>query len=544
MIGIRSPRYVMLGAVGAVALTVGGLVAFRAPGPNASPVESKSNPDSPPSEQADEAFPGSFPLDTLDGAVADQIARAIERVRAHPTGAEELGHLGMLYHTYELYRLAEPCYRRAIVASPDTVRWRYYLALILRADGDPAGAAAELDRVLANRPNDVPALLERAGADLDRNLFDEAIAGYVRVMEVDPTCAPSHYGAGKATFKRGELTQAEVHLKRSLQLSPRYGKARYQLAVVLRGLGREAEAAEQFRLAEEQQADEPLPADPLAQELANLITGAIEPLHRGVDMLKAGRVDRAIALFEESLRFNPNLAETHANMGTALLLRGDLEGAANHLRKALELQPTYVQARYNLGMVAHRRGAASEAVEHFEAVLATQEDHFESHLGLGSELRELARPLEAVAHLRQAIALRPTDPRAYKRLAKTLFGLGDFEAGVRVLREAVRRVAEDASLADRLAWMLATCPEEHLRSGVESLDLSESVCLKTNRTVPRALDTLAAALANVGRFTAAVATAEEALTLARRQDRRDLANEIEGRLVLYRARRAYRQPRP
>jgi hypothetical protein len=54
------------------------------------------------------------------------------------------------------------------------------------------------------------------------------------------------------------------------------------------------------------------------------------------------------------------------------------------------------------------------------------------------------------------------------------------------------------------------------------------------------LDTLAVAYAAAGRFDAAIATAQNAIDLARAAGQADLVKEIEARLELYRSGCAYR----
>ena len=57
----------------------------------------------------------------------------------------------------------------------------------------------------------------------------------------------------------------------------------------------------------------------------------------------------------------------------------------------------------------------------------------------------------------------------------------------------------------------------------------------TERRDADALDTLAAAYAEAGRFDAAVGAGEEALTLSRQRQHQVSVSEIEGRLALYRS---------
>ena len=292
-------------------------------------------------------------------------------------------------------------------------------------------------------------------------------------------------------------------------------------------------------MAEQQRGREPPVDDPLLREVEALATGAIEALHRGIDLLAAGRLEEAVVRLNESIRINSDLAEAHSQLGAALLEQGDLPAAETSLRHALRLHPGYVDALHNLGVLEHRRGALVDAVERFQAVLAVRPDHFEAQLGLGTDLRPLGRRAEAAVHLRAALRLRPDDARPYKRLAAVLAEQGEFEEAIAQLRWGVERLPDDLSVADRLAWMLATCPHEHLRDGAEALRVAEDVCRRTNRRVPRGLDTLAAALATLGRYDEAVAVAEGARDLARRRGDETLAGQIESRLGLYRDGRRY-----
>ncbi len=509
---------------------------------------------------------GNFPLDTLEPTVRRQLSAAIGDVESNPSDAAAVGRLGMLYHTYGIHHHAQPCYERAVDLAPDETRWRYYLGVILRKNGQPNDAVEQFDVILRTQNDDAPTLSQRAEAHLARSHYEDALADYERVIQIKPTSPQAHRGAGVALLKLNRLDDCEAQLRRALTLAPNYGRARYALALALRARGKVDEAAEHFRLAEAQRDVEPPIDDPLAMELDNLATGAIEALHRGIDRLQAGAVNEALPLLEESLRLNAGLAETHTHLGTALVMAGDLDRAESLLRQALELQPGYAQAHYTLGLIAHRRSEYTEAIDHFNAALVTNPSHFDAHLGLGIDLvkgrqgtegrrtdaepgaqatggRNVTAERSAADHLRAAMRLRPDDPRPYKRLATVLTNQRDYAGTGRVLRLGVEHLPTDLTLANRLAWMLATAPDDGERRPAESVALAESVCRSTNRTVPQALDTLAAAYAAAGRFEEAVATAREALQLARSSGtHQPLTAEIAARLALYESNKPFHLP--
>ncbi len=96
----------------------------------------------------------------------------------------------------------------------------------------------------------------------------------------------------------------------------------------------------------------------------------------------------------------------------------------------------------------------------------------------------------------------------------------------------------------KLAWVLATCPDATIRNGAESLQLAERAMTLSRTADPEALDTMAAAQAEMGRFDEAAKTAEQAMFLATRQNNHTLATRIADRLGLYLTRTPYRETEP
>jgi Flp pilus assembly protein TadD len=95
---------------------------------------------------------------------------------------------------------------------------------------------------------------------------------------------------------------------------------------------------------------------------------------------------------------------------------------------------------------------------------------------------------------------------------------------------------------NNLAWMLATHPDPQVRNGSEAIELAGRACRLTNNEQPYYLGTLAAAYAEAGRFSDAIATAEKARDLARKAGLENVARRNEQLLELYRAGRPYHEP--
>jgi tetratricopeptide (TPR) repeat protein len=53
---------------------------------------------------------------------------------------------------------------------------------------------------------------------------------------------------------------------------------------------------------------------------------------------------------------------------------GKIEEAIAHYEQALRIDPDYVQAHYNLGLALERLGRTPEAIEHYQQVLKLRPD--------------------------------------------------------------------------------------------------------------------------------------------------------------------------
>ncbi len=89
----------------------------------------------------------------------------------------------------------------------------------------------------------------RATAAIQHGAYDRAIEDLGVVLEVRPGDASAHYWMGIAYQHIGELQPAWTHLFQAVQLAPRMVQARLQLAELLSGQGRYAEAVEQYERA-------------------------------------------------------------------------------------------------------------------------------------------------------------------------------------------------------------------------------------------------------------------------------------------------------
>jgi tetratricopeptide (TPR) repeat protein len=225
----------------------------------------------------------------------------------------------------------------------------------------------------------------------------------------------------------------------------------------------------------------------------------------GCMAMEQGNFARAARCFERSLKVAGKsapksfLARAENDLGCALLEQGRVPGAISNFESALVLQPAYPQAYYNMGRAFMTNRQPDVAVDCFQRALALDSGAAEIHYKLANALVQLGRPAEAMAEYSKTLQLRPA------------------------LDEA----------ANNLAWLLATCSDRSLRDGAKAVTLARQASEHGHDQNPLILGTLAAAYAETGQLSEAVATAQRARQLALDQNNPALARMLESQLRQY-----------
>ena len=258
---------------------------------------------------------------------------------------------------------------------------------------------------------------------------------------------------------------------------------------------------------------------------------------------QAGRIPEAIEHLERALRIKPDdNAEAHNNLGNALRQAGKIEEAIGHYEQALWIGPDFAEAHYNLGIALAQVGKIEEAITHYEQALRIEPDFAEAHYNLGLALSRIGKIQDAIGHYEQTLRLKPDYAEAHYNLGAALVRLGRLPEAMGHWEQALRIKPDYAEAGNNLAWLLATLAPGDGGDPVRAVTLAERACELTKNRVAEYLDTLAVAYAAAGRFNDAIAAAQKAVGLARSAGQTQVVSEIETRLELYRAGRAYRAP--
>ncbi len=195
---------------------------------------------------------------------------------------------------------------------------------------------------------------------------------------------------------------------------------------------------------------------------------------------------------------------------------------------------------YRAGVLLEQRHDYAKAIQEFHKALNEQPDHVESLYLLASCLARIDGEKEAIPYVRKAAMLSPNNPIIRGLLGALLSSNGQYGEALSHLKAAYAAKPGDVTVANNLAWLLATSPESTHRDGPRAVRLAELVCKATAFGSPPLLETLAAAYAEVGKFDQAEKTIMQAIEIVRRNPKTS-TETLESRLKLYRAGKPYRE---
>jgi len=178
--------------------------------------------------------------------------------------------------------------------------------------------------------------------------FDDAVACYRAVVELQPSAPEAHNDLGNALVEQGRLDAAVACYRRAIALRPAFAAAHSNLGNALRAQRHLDDAIDCYRRA--------LELDPNAADAHLNLGNAL----RELDLL-----DEAVTHYRRAIELKPGESGAHVNLGNALKGLGQLEAAMGCYRRAIDLDPGNPGAHNNLAMLLLRRGdMASGWAEH------------------------------------------------------------------------------------------------------------------------------------------------------------------------------------
>jgi tetratricopeptide (TPR) repeat protein len=202
---------------------------------------------------------------------------------------------------------------------------------------------------------------------------------------------------------------------------------------------------------------------------------AARALRSGLDHYAAGRIDEAIAAFQDGIadlvheqaeQDSAGIgAELHFKLGNAGMMRGDLDLAADNYKAALRLKPDMTPCWCNLGNVHLKWNRAPDAITLYAQALALDPRHWPSRTNLAQALIATRQTVIATALLIELADERPQDAQIRNQLGKLHAERDELDAALDCFSCAVALNPGDA---DSLYWIGGIRQKMGDRDGAEA----------------------------------------------------------------------------
>jgi tetratricopeptide (TPR) repeat protein len=301
---------------------------------------------------------------------------------------------------------------------------------------------------------------------IEAGLLADAESRCLAALEKHPADINMQALLGALQVKQDRPVEAEVTLRKVIQMAPEFAKPSEDLGYLLVSTGRAAGALPFLERA--------VRLDPSLERAWFNLGKALATLGRGLDADAAfeksfalsperkdmaiaaehqreGRLEEAERLYRRVLHGNPRNVDALRLLAQIASGAGHVEDAESMLLEALRLAPDYLLAILDLGRLYKEEDRFAEAIASFDRAIALEPNRFQAHFMRAATLARASFTPEAVAAYQHCLELRPRHAGALLGLGHVLKASGAYAGAVAAYDES-RRLAPDSG---ETYWSLA-----------------------------------------------------------------------------------------
>lgn len=276
----------------------------------------------------------------------------------------------------------------------------YLHLLILNHNLDKARSLAK--KLITAHPHDFEVLYLNGVLEREARQYDVARQHLEEAVAINPTHFNARYNLGIVLAELQDYSGAQIQLEKALSLGAGVSEpqVRYRLGSVLRALGKKDEAAEQFKITQDE-----------LQDTSNKTLAAGKSLEAET-ALKAGDTQKAIDSYRQALEATPKDALLNYKLAMVLDSTGDTASERAPLQQAIEADPSFALAQNQMGYVESRDGNYGSAEEHFRLAVQAAPAYAEAWINLAAALGMESRFADAEKAVTNALRLEPKNAQA------------------------------------------------------------------------------------------------------------------------------------
>lgn len=438
---------------------------------------------------------------SLSAPVKMQISDALIKAHRFPS-AENLGMLGMVYHSSANYNQAALCYELAIKRSKSEWIWNYYLGYLNMEMGVSDAAIENFKRVFETNQNVYHAwyYLGEEYKNLRKNeQAEESFGNIISIQNSRPAREKSNrydyfplgtyarFQLARIYFDSGRIDLSEQMLKEIIQNNRSFGPA-YRLLGNIYSMQGDIPLSKRYGVrANDLLAFSP-PVDTLVDRLALMSRSELYLLKKIDEAENSIYPEWAMKLVDKAIKYIPdnkyliskaikicfmldldekaisytdqhidyfqeNFTEMN-NMGMLFFQKGLYTQSMKYYARALELKPDDAKVQISMAMCSWTVGEKKKAHEILDALLETNQSNPEVLTDITSLLFDLGEEEKALRYLTRLKQLSPTNPKVQKMAGGIAEKNGNIQEAVSLYESSFKGNPEDLTTIRYLGNLL------------------------------------------------------------------------------------------
>jgi len=402
---------------------------------------------------------------TLSEPVQEQISEALKNARRRPS-PDNLGMLGMVYHSSANYEQAEECYKLAIMREGSAWIWNYYLGYLNTEMGESDAVIENFNRVIEINP-DINLAWYYSGEEYkNRREYDLAEKYFSKIAAVKKSntggknsTRTDHFPLGtyakfqlsRIYFDTGRLDLAEKTLKEIIQANRTFGPA-YRLIGNIYSMKGDMPLSKQYGVRANDLMIYTPPVDTLIDRLVLMskselyllkkIDEAVNSIHsewalrlikNGLKYLPENKYlvskaiktslwmdlnDQAIAYADRHISLSLNDFNELYNTGMSFFQKELYPESLKYLTRALELNPGDLDIQKRLAICLWHMGEMQKSYYIFDQIIEKNPDNLDVLADVADILFfDLEERDRAIGYLTLLEHFRPSNPKVQKMAA-------------------------------------------------------------------------------------------------------------------------------
>lgn len=226
---------------------------------------------------------------------------------------------------------------------------------------------------------------------------------------------------GMIQLEREMYDEAIASFEKAVQLRPAYGEAWCNMGIALNKMGEYEMAMQTYRKAIEVEPDH-------LDSYINL----------GTEYLNKNMPDSAIAIYQRAITIDPTFAAAYYNIGLVRMQQGRYSDAVSYHQRALAFAPASADGWYNIGVAYEHLSQSGPAIESYTKAIEFRKDYLDAYINLGKLYAETGNAEQSLQVFGKALSVNSESADVYYNLGYVLYGVGEVDRACTSFETAIR----------------------------------------------------------------------------------------------------------